>query len=206
MAAYPVIFDVQRQERYDKTQVAIRLVILIVLSLVGVAFSWGSGLIYLGVPVVAVIMISQRGGEQYVAGAEQNMTKWLRMLMRAYAYIALLTDTYPSEDAAHPARFSIAPAGTPSAGGTLLRIITAIPHAIVLGILGIVAFVLLIVAGVQILLSERYSESIFNFVSGYLRWHGRVFAYMAGLVQEYPPFSLGSGPEETSPTVTPQPM
>ena len=54
----------------------------------------------------------------------------------------------------------------------------------------IVAFVLTIFAAVMILISETYPESVYNFLRGWVRWQARVLAYMAGLVDEYPPFSL----------------
>lgn len=206
MASYPVTFDVQRQDTYDRTQVAIRLVIAIILSIIGGALGWVYGLIYLAIPVAGAVLISQRGAERYFAEADTNIIKWLRLIVRAYAYMGLLTDTYPNDDPGHPAQFSVAPAGTPTAGGTLLRIILAIPHAIVLGLLGIVAAILTLIAAIMILIQESYPAGIFDFLRGYVRWQARVAAYMAGLVQEYPPFALDTGPDPGAAATLPQPM
>jgi hypothetical protein len=195
MATYGATFDIDRPERYDRIQIAIRLLILIVLSILAGSMGWVHGLLYLGLPVVGAILISQKGAKQYFAESEQNVTLWLRYVIAFYAYIGLLTDKLPNEDPRQTLRFDVAPAGEPTAGNVLLRIITAIPHAIVLFLLGIVAFVLGIIAAIMIVVSETYPEGIFNFLRGYVRWQARVYAYMAGLVQEYPPFALDTGSE-----------
>jgi hypothetical protein len=74
--------------------------------------------------------------------------------------------------------------------------------------------VLLIVAGIMVLIQEKYPEGIFTFQRGYLRWNARVYAYMAGLAQDYPPFAFDTGPEggaaalasgTTPPSVAPPP-
>ena len=192
MSAYPVRYEVERQEQYDKTQVAIRLLIFIILAIASVPL----GLIYLLIPVAAALLISQHGAERYVAEAETNMTRWLRFIMRASSYLTLVTDKFPNEDATHPVRFEVTPTGKPTAGGTLLRIILAIPHAIALALLGIVAGILMIVAAIMILVQGTYPAGIFGFFRGYLRWQARVGAYLAGLVDAYPPFALDTGSEQ----------
>ena len=75
----------------------------------------------------------------------------------------------------------------------MLRIILVIPHAIVLAILGLIGFMLVIIAGFMILVRERYPAGIYNFLVGITRWNARVYAYLASLVAEYPPFSLDTG-------------
>lgn len=198
MAAYGATFDIDHQETYDRTQVVIRLLIVLVLSILAGALGWVSGALYLGIPVLAAILISQKGAKQYHAESEQNMTLWLRYIVAFYAYLGLLTDKLPNEDPRQTLRFDVAPAGEPTAGGVLVRIITAIPHAIVLALLGIVAAVLIVIAAIMILVNESYPEGIFNFLRGYLRWQVRVYAYLAGLVQDYPPFALDTGPESSA--------
>ena len=195
MAAYGATFDIDHQATYDRTQVVIRILIVLVLSILAGALGWVSGALYLGIPVLAAILISQKGAKQYHAESEENMTLWLRYIVAFYAYLGLLTDKLPNEDPRQTLRFDVAPAGDPTAGGVLVRIITAIPHAIVLALLSIVAAVLIVIAAIMILVNESYPEGIFNFLRGYLRWQVRVYAYLAGLVQEYPPFALDTGPE-----------
>lgn len=119
------------------------------------------------------------------------MTSWLRFIVGAYAYLALLTDKLPGDSTAGPnSQYQITPTGTPTVGGTLVRIILIIPHAIVIAILSIVAALLIVLAAVMILVRESYPNSVYNFLRGWVRWQARVLAYMAALVDEYPPFSL----------------
>jgi len=193
--AYPVIFDLDQQPKYDKMQVVIRILILIVLSILGGVFGWAGWLLYLAIPVLAAILISQKGAQRYFGEANDDIVKWLRIVAAFYSYMFLLTDRLPNEEPKQTLRLEISPQGEPTVGGVLLRIIYAIPHAIVLSLLGIVAALLALIAAIMVLVQESYPEGIFGFLRGYMRWHARVAAYMAGLVQDYPPFAFDTGPE-----------
>lgn len=197
MASYPATFDVQRPETFDRVQLLLRIAVLVVLSILGGFLSWLHGLIWLGVPVLAAVLISQKGAERYLAEAPDNMTKWLGYIVGAYAWLGLLTDKLPGADD-NPVRFNVTPTGSPSIGQALLRIILVIPHMIVLAILGFVAGILVIVAAIMILIQESYPEGIYSFLRGFQRWNARVLAYMASLVDEYPPFALDTGSEEAT--------
>ena len=50
-----------------------------------------------------------------------------------------------------------------------------------------------VIAAISILVNGAYPEWASTYIRGYLRWTARFFAYMASLVDEYPPFSLGNG-------------
>jgi hypothetical protein len=195
MTSYGVTFDIQQPSHYDRTQLAIRILIIIVGSILIGALGWVHGALYLAIPVLAAILISQKGAQTYFAESEQNMAMWLRYIIAAYAYLGLLTDKLPNDDPRQTLRFELAPSGEPTPGGVLLRIITAIPHYIVLAILGIVAAVLMLIAAIMILVNETFPSGIYNFLRGYLRWEARVLAYLAGFVQDYPPFAFDTGSE-----------
>jgi hypothetical protein len=60
------------------------------------------------------------------------------------------------------------------------------------GVLGAVAVVAAIIAGVAILATGRYPAGLRDLASYYLRWRVRALAYMTLLTDEYPPF--GDGP------------
>ncbi|MEX2246908.1 MAG: DUF4389 domain-containing protein [Dehalococcoidia bacterium] len=205
MATYASTFDVAQPKTYNRAQVALRLVILVVGSILAGAIGWIPGLVWLGIPVVAAVLISQRGPEKYIAEAGEGMIKWLRYIIGFYAYLLLLTDDLPSDDAANAARFDVTASGTPSVGQALLRIILIIPHAIVLGLLSIVAGLLAIIAAVMVLVQETYPAGIHDFLRGYVRWHARVLTYMGSLTDEYPPFALDTGGEGEAATATPPP-
>ncbi|MHB8377176.1 MAG: DUF4389 domain-containing protein [Dehalococcoidia bacterium] len=203
MATYGATFDIDHQPSYDRTQVVIRILILIVLSILGGALGWLHGALYLAVPVLAAVLISQKGAQTYIAESGRTIKLWLAYLFAFYAYLGLLTDRLPGDDPQKVIRFDVTAAGEPTAGNVLLRIILAIPHAIVLALLGIIAFVLIVIAAVMILVNESYPEGIFNFLRGYLRWQVRLYAYLGGLVQEYPPFALDTGSEAPPASATP---
>jgi hypothetical protein len=73
----------------------------------------------------------------------------------------------------------------------LVKWLLAIPHYIVLVVLGLVAILATIVAWFAILFTGTYPRGIFDFVVGVGRWATRVWAYAFLLVTDaYPPFSL----------------
>lgn len=199
MAAYAATFDIERPEKFSRSQLALRVLLLIILSALGGALSWAYGMIWLVVPVLAAILISQKGARRYHDEAERNMTSWLRFVVGAYAYLGLLTDKLPG-DQQPGARFDVTPTGSPTVGGTLVRIVLIIPHAIVMAVLGIVAAVLMLFAAISILVTESYPESVYNFLRGWVRWQARVVAYLAALVDEYPPFSFDTSTETSAPS------
>ena len=70
------------------------------------------------------------------------------------------------------------------------KMILLIPHLIILYALGILIFVLTVFAQVVVLVSGKYPEQIHELVVGVIRWKTRVAAYVLGLRDEYPPFTL----------------
>lgn len=204
--SYPVTFNAEQPPQFDRAQVALRLLIIILLSILANAFGWIYGLIYLGIPVVAAVLISQKGAQRYIAEAPNDMIKWLRFIVGFYGYIYLLADRLPDDSTENAIQFDVEARGAPSVGQTLLRIILAIPHALVLFFLGIVAAILAIIAAIMVLIQETYPASIYAFLRGYVRWQARVLAYMASLTEDYPPFAFDTGDNDpAAPTPTPAP-
>jgi hypothetical protein len=187
--SYPATFDVQPPKEFDKAQIALRILIIIFLGWLVDAVL---GFAYLALPVVAAVLISQKGAEQYHAEAETGPTKWLRYIMGFLSYIALTTDELPL-DRPEQVNLKVQPTGSPTVGSALLRLILGIPHALVLGILGIVFGIMWLISVVSILLNGTQPDWASNFMRGYLRWTARFLAYMASLVDEYPPFSFENG-------------
>ncbi len=190
--AYPVTFDIEPPREFDKAQVVLRIIVIVVLAMLqigGIVF----GGAYLALPLVAAFLISQKSAETYLAEAEGGPVKWLRYLVGFYSYMALATDKLPTERPEEVFDLNVQPGGSPTVGDALLRIILAIPHGLALFVVGIVFAVVWIISAVSVLINETYPDWAFNFIRGYLRWNARVFAYMASLVEEYPPFSLEDG-------------
>jgi hypothetical protein len=198
--AYPATFDIQQPKQFDKAQVILRIAIVLVLSFLQVGNIVFGGA-YLVLPIAAAVLISQKGAQKYLEEAQAGPVKWLRYIMMFYAYMALATDKLQTEDPEQVVRLNITTGGSPSVGQALLRIILAIPHAIVLAILGIAFVLVWLVAAASILVNGTAPGWTEEFIRSYLRWNARLFAYMASLVDEYPPFSFSNG--DTAATTPP---
>ncbi len=66
----------------------------------------------------------------------------------------------------------------------------AIPHIIILSLLGIASSVIGYIAFFAILFTKRYPQGLFDFVVNVNRWGANVSAYYGLFRDEYPPFSL----------------
>ena len=118
-----------------------------------------------------------------------------RFEARVGAYAALLTDQYPSTVEEQSVHLEI---DYPHVEQDLnrwlplVKWLLAIPHYIVLAVLGLVAVVVIVMAWFAILFTGHYPQPLFNYVVGVGRWSLRVQAYVLLLVTDrYPPFSLG---------------
>ena len=158
--AYPVTFDVARPEKLERPHVFLRVLVAIIVYSVA---SGILGLVYLAVPVVAAIFVSQKGGEKYLAEDGPRVTGWLRWIVAFYAYLGILTDRFPTEKPEEIVRFEVQAGGTPTVGSALLRLIYSIPSALVLSILAIASAVIWIIAAVMVLVQENYPDGLYNF-------------------------------------------
>jgi len=89
----------------------------------------------------------------------------------------------------HPVLFGVEYPERLSRWKTLLRLILAIPQLIVVYVLQLVFGVLTFIAWFAILFTGRYPRGLFDFNVGVLRWSANVWAYIALLRDEHPPFS-----------------
>jgi hypothetical protein len=137
-----------------------------------------------------------------------------------YSYYALGTDRYPPFTLGpapdYPARLDVDYPERLSRGLVLVKWwLLVIPHAIIVGIFiggggwgatgdnagwagtwGLV-HVLVVIAGVGLLFTNRYLRGIFDFALGLDRWAARVAAYVLLMRDEYPPFRLDTGGHES---------
>jgi Domain of unknown function (DUF4389) len=201
MTANPVTFALEQPARMSRAHVFLRIVILILASWIAGSGS-GLGLVYLGLPGAAAILISQKGGSRYIDEDGERVTGWVTFIVGVLAYVALLTDQLPG-GGRKPVRLEIVRSGSPTVGSALLRIVKAIPSALLLALIGIVGSIVSLIAAISILLNERYPETLWNFQAGIVRWQARLLAYLASLLEVYPPFSFDTGPSEPSTTTAP---
>ena len=93
----------------------------------------------------------------------------------------------------HPVVFEVAYPEQLSRLTTFFRLILAIPQLVVTYALVLVLDVLTFFAWWAILFTGRYPRSMFELNVGFMRWTANVFAYLALLRDEYPPFSPDLG-------------
>ena len=205
-APYPVTFDAVYPERLSRLSTFFRLLLFIPIAIFAVVLS-GS---------ISSWNETAQGGTTVAFGAAGAvaLASWLAILVRgriprwlfdfqvafyrwanrAFGYFLLLTDRYPpfegdwviSYDVRYPDRVS---------RWKLLfwKVITAIPHFIILEFLGLGAVIVTVIAWFFILFSGRYPRGLFDYVAGGMRWGARVWAYVLSLTDEYPPFNLSAG-------------
>jgi hypothetical protein len=144
----------------------------------------------LAVPVLLMILFRQK----YPRWWFDFNVQLARFETRVLAYLALMSDVYPSTDEEQTIRLHV---DYPNVEQDLnrwlplVKWLLAIPHYIVLIFLCIAAVVAVIVAWFAVIFTGRYPRAIFDFVEGVLRWGLRVEAYAWLLVTDrYPPFSL----------------
>jgi hypothetical protein len=146
----------------------------------------------------------------------------LRWTWRAgfYTFAASGTDRYPPfslADEEYPATLSVEYPKRLSRRLVLVKWwLLALPHYAVIGFFagglpsrsvasqcpGLIG-ILVLIAAVALLVTDRYPRSIFDLVVGLNRWVVRVGAYAALMTDRYPPFRLDLG--ATEPTLGPPP-
>jgi hypothetical protein len=194
--AFPVTFDVARPPGFQRAHVFLRVALLVVVGWIGHPI----GLLWLGLPLVAAILVSQKGGQRYLDEDAPTVTRVLNWILDLVAYLALLTDQLPGRGE-HPVRFQVDRSGSPTVGSALLRILYAIPSLIVLAILTFVGAIVWVIAVVLVLVDENYPDSLWRFLLGIVRWEACLLAYLASLVDRYPPFALVTGsPSSAAPS------
>lgn len=145
-----------------------------------------------------------------------------------YSYSALGTDQYPPftlKETDYPAHLEVEYPEQLSRGLALVKWwLLAIPHYLIVGLFtsgaiwmatgtegansrvleigGGLIGLLVLIAAFALLFSGRYPRGIFDLVMGLNRWSYRVWAYVALMTDEYPPFRLDTGGSEpeTAPT------
>ncbi len=117
-----------------------------------------------------------------------------RFTTRVGVYFFLLRDEYPSTDDQQGVHLDI---DYPDAARDLnrwlplIKWLLAVPHYLVLTLLGLFTVVVTVIAWFAILFTGRYPRGLFDFVVGVARWSLRVQAYVALLTTDrYPPFRL----------------
>jgi len=129
------------------------------------------------------------------------MTWYLRWSTKTFGWYFGNEDTYPPFEMDAPYSIDLktprneAPSqGWAVAGIFLIKFVAAIPHFIVLGILGIVLLFITWFGFIITAFTGRLPLGIQEFAAGFLQWEARVLAWIFGMTDTYPPFSLSAEP------------
>ena len=206
-ARYAARLEVDYPEKINRRTSFFRLIWIIPIGIIAILASSGRIVVNTVNEAGKVVEIGQIGSTLAVATAfmilfRRRYPRWwfdfrrelARFGTRVVAYLALLTDQYPSTVEEQSVHLEI---DYPDVERDLNRWLPlvkwflAIPHFVVLSILGALALFAVIFAWFAILFTGRYPRGLFDFVVGFMRWGLRVGAYSSLLVtDEYPPFSL----------------
>ena len=205
-ARYPARLDIDcPEEGLNRVTTLFRIIMLIPVGIVISLLTSGYGNIY-EIGDATWIVISSGG---FLFGPtllmllfRRTYPRWwfdwnlelMRFSTRVGAYFLLMRDEYPSTDKEQAVHLEL---DYPEAERDLnrwlplVKWLLAIPHYIVLTLLGVIAMLLLVVAWFAIVFTGRYPRWIFRFMLGVNRWSLRVTAYMWLLTTDrYPPFSF----------------
>ncbi len=207
--AYPARLEIDYQEQHDRVTVLFRAILVIPIAIVIAVLTAGatqyvgnessdqtttttSGGITAGLFLATALMILFR--RRYPRWWFDFARELSRFGMRIGAYLALLTDDYPSTEDEQTVHLEL---DYPDAEKDLnrwlplVKWLLAIPHFVVLVVLSIGAVLAIVAAWFAILFTGRYPRGLFDYVVGVARWGLRVEAYAILLLTDrYPPFSL----------------
>ncbi len=209
VTAYPARLEIDYQEQHDRVTTAFRIFLIIPIGIV-IAVLTAGGTQYVGSESSDQTTTTTSGGITaglFIATAlmilfRQRYPRWWfdfarelsRFGMRIGAYLALLTDDYPSTEDEQSVHLEL---DYPDAKNDLnrwlplVKWLLAIPHFVVLVVLAVGAVLAIVAAWFAILFTGRYPRGLFDYVVGVARWGLRVEAYAILLLTDrYPPFSL----------------
>ena len=195
---YPMRFEVEYPESSSRWRALLGVLFfpkivllvphLVVLSFLGIA---ASVVTYIGYWAVLITGKYPEVLFNFLVGVQ-------RWSARTDSWLYGLADSYPPfslSDPDYPATFEVDYPESSSRWRALLgvlfgKFLLLIPHLIVVSALGIIMFFAVYVGYWIALITGRYPAELFNFVSGVQRWSYRTNAWLYGLTDKYPPFSL----------------
>lgn len=179
----------------DRLSTLLRVLYIIPVAVVlGLVFGSTAGGGSIGAALTLPVLLTILFRRKYPRWWFEFHLELARFATRVVAYLALMSDAYPSTDEAQSVHLDL---DYPDAAADLNRWLPlvkwalAIPHYVALIVLGTAAAVAVVGAWAAVLVTGRYPRRIFEFVEGVLRWALRVDAYAFLLLTDrYPPFSL----------------
>ncbi len=203
MTTYPVHYRVDRPQEMSRLQLAIRLVAFIAIGALGISIGGLFLFAFLALPVIAAIRTS---GERpagrvttYATDDGPKIIHALRWWAAICGWLGLVTDRLPAHAPDETITIEVEGVTHPTPASAMWRVLSGIPSALVLAVLGAIGSLVWLWAVLTILFTQRIGPGAFSYLVGLQRWSVRLLAYQASLVDDYPPFSF----EETAPIAMP---
>ena len=185
---YPVTVSVEAPDRFERIQILLRIPVCWLISYLPMGFALASA------PVISAVLISQRGGKEFLETHGALYGRILGFVLGVYAWLYYTTDEFPRWDREGAFKARVRPKGEPSVGSALLRYITVVPHAVVIWVLFVFAVILGVGGVVTALFFGRVPGFIRRFELAFIAYTCRTLAYYVSIVDEYPPFTLSTNP------------
>lgn len=161
----------------------------------------GSTIVFAGAQLILWIWVLFGG--RYPAWGYVLVGGYLRWTARYGAFLYGLTDQYPPftlksthNDLPTEVQVRVQMAERSSRWWAIpivawyVKLLILIPHLVVIFVLGVASGFASLVLWIPVLFAGRYPAWGYQLVGGTLRWYTRVYAYLFGLTDRYPPFSL----------------
>ncbi len=186
-AGYPLRYGVEYPERLSRLLIFVKWLLAIPHFVALYLLSLLSGLLTF-IAFFAILFTRRypRGMFDIVVGVN-------RWNANVNAYVGLLRDEYPPfswDPGQYAVAYEVDYPEQLSRWMPLVKWLLAIPHIVVLALLGIVAFFVYVIGWFAILVTGRFPRGMFEFLVGVSRWQLRVNAYAYLLTDQYPPFSM----------------
>ena len=190
--SYPATYDLEAPERVANWRPLVQWLLaiphLIIANVLG----------YLAGAVAVISFFTVLFTASIPEGLFNVQVMIMRYRARVNAYAMFLHEQYPpfefattaADPGGAPVRLTVTRPETWNRWLPLVKWLLAVPHYIVLAVLGIAAFFVGVAAFFAVLFTGRYPSGMRNFIVGVNRYATRVTAYVLLLRDEYPPFSL----------------
>ena len=211
--AYPARLNIDYQEKLSRVTTIFRVILVIpILIILGILTSGSESVIQTVNAAGEVVGDTVSTGAGIVGSLflvtlllilfRKRYPRWWfdfalalnRFSLRISAYLALITDRYPSTEDEQNIHLDL---DYPNAqtdlkrGMPLVKWFLAIPHYVILFFLWIAVLFGVVISWFAIIFTGRYPRGLFDFVVGVMRWTWRVQAYALLLATDkYPPFEL----------------
>lgn len=184
--SYPVRLDIQYAESLSRLTF-----VKWILAIPHYLIIYALNIVFNIISLIAFFAILFTGA--YPRGLFDFAVNTVRWRMNLLGYVLLIRDEYPPfsfEPGLYPVTFEVDYPTNLQRFAPLYKWILAIPHFIIVAVLGIVAFVVVFIAGFAVLFTGKYPEGMYKFVVGVQRWSQRAMLYALFMTDVYPPFSL----------------